>query len=47
MGVGGAGGNAINVRKMFNRTCLDYDNNRYTWTAEDDSTESLLRLTAI
>ena len=43
----GTGGNAINVRKMFNRTCLDYDNNRYTWTAEDDSTESLLRLTAI
>jgi hypothetical protein len=26
---------------------VDWDNNRYTWTVEDDSTESLIRLTAI
>jgi len=43
----GAGGSAIAVKKLFNRTAVDYDNNRYTWEAEDDSTESLLRLTAI
>ena len=43
----GAGGGAIAIKKLFNRTAVDYNNNRYTWTAEDDSTESLLRLTAI
>lgn len=32
---------------MFNRTAVDFDNNRYKWTVEDDSTESLIRLTAI
>ena len=42
-----SGGDAIAIKKMYNRTCVDYDNNRYTWTAEDDSTESLLRLTAL
>jgi hypothetical protein len=42
-----AGGNPIAIKKIFNRTAVDYNNNRYTWTAEDDSTESLLRLTAI
>lgn len=43
----GDGGGAIAIAKLFNRTAVDYSNNRYTWTAEDDSTESLLRLTAI
>jgi hypothetical protein len=43
----GDGGGAIAIKKLFNRTAVDYNNNRYTWTAEDDSTESLLRLTAI
>jgi len=43
----GAGGEAIAIAKLFNRTAVDYNNNRYTWTAEDDSTESILRLTAI
>jgi hypothetical protein len=41
------GGNNVILKKMFNRTAVDYDNNRYTWEVEDDSTESLLRLTAI
>jgi len=41
------GGGAIAIKKLFNRTAVDFNNNRYTWTAEDDSTESLLRLTAI
>ena len=43
----GSGGDAIAIKKLFNRTAVDYNNNRYTWEAEDDSTESLLRLTAI
>lgn len=41
------GGDAVLIKKIFNRTAVDWDNNRYTWTVEDDSTESLLRLTAI
>jgi len=41
------GGNPVLLKKMFNRTAIDYSNNRYTWTVEDDSTESLIRLTAI
>ena len=41
------GGGAIILKKMFNRTAVDFDNNRYKWTVEDDSTESLIRLTAI
>ena len=35
------------TEKMFHRTAVDFDNNRYTWAVEDDSTESLIRLTAI
>ena len=40
-------GTTVQVKKMFNKTAFDWNNNRYTWAAEDDSTESLLRLTAI
>ena len=40
-------GNPVILKKMFNRTAVDWNNNRYTWEAQDDSTESLLRLTAI
>lgn len=42
-----AGGNPVAIKKLFNRTAVDYDNNRYTWEAQDDSSESLLVLTAI
>jgi hypothetical protein len=35
------------LKKMFNRTAVDWSGNRYTWSTEDDSTESLLRLVAI
>lgn len=42
-----AGGDPIIVKKLFNRTAVDWDNNRYTWEVQDDSTESLLVLTAI
>jgi hypothetical protein len=43
----GAGGGAIAIKKIFNRVAVDYNGNRYSWTVEDDSTESLLRLTAV
>lgn len=35
------------IKKIFNRTAVDWDNNRYTWALEDDSTDTVLRLTAI
>ena len=40
-------GNGIAIRKLQNRTCFDFANNRYTWELQDDSTETLLVLTAI
>ena len=43
----GAGGSAIAIAKITSRKAVDYNGNSYTWTTEDDSTESLLRLTAI
>ena len=41
------GGEAVNIRKVQNRTLTDFNNNRYTWEIEDDSTSNILRLTAI
>ena len=41
------GGSAVYIRKVQNRTMIDFDNNRYTWAIEDDSTSNILRLTAI
>ena len=40
-------GEAVNIRKFHNRTVFDFNNNRYTWEIEDDSTSNILRLTAI
>ena len=42
-----AGGDPVLIKKIFNRTAVDWNNNRYTWEVQDDSTESLLVLTAI
>jgi hypothetical protein len=47
MSLVGLAGSPVILKKLFNRTAVDWDGNRYTWTTEDDSTESLLRLTAI
>ena len=41
------GESAVYIRKVQNRTMLDFDNNRYTWAIEDDSTSNVLVLTAI
>lgn len=40
-------GDGVNIRKLQNRTVIDFDNNRYDWEIQDDSTESLLVLTPI
>ena len=45
--VAGGGGNQVRIKKLYNRTCRDFDNNRYTWEIQDDSTESIMILTAI
>jgi len=34
------------ISKIHNRTAVDFDGNRYTWECQDDSTESLMILTA-
>jgi hypothetical protein len=44
--VGGTG-DGVNIRKVHNRTMFDFDNNRYTWEIQDDSTTNVLVLTAI
>ena len=43
----GSQSNPVNIRKVQNRTMIDFDNNRYTWEIQDDSTANLLILTAI
>jgi PKD repeat protein len=40
-------GDGVNIRKVQNRTMIDFDNNRYTWEIQDDSTSNILVLTAI
>jgi len=40
-------GDGVNIRKLHNRTAIDFDNNRYTWEIQDDSTANVLVLTAI
>lgn len=45
--ISGTGGNQVRIKKLFNRTCRDFNDNRYKWEIQDDSTESILVLTAI
>jgi hypothetical protein len=40
-------GTQVRVKKLYNRTCRDFNNNRYTWAIENDSTETILRLTPL
>ena len=41
------GSTPVILKKMFNRTAVDWNNNRYTWEAQDDSSQSLLILTPV
>lgn len=40
-------GNRITLKKITARKATDFDNNQYTWEVEDDSTETIIVLTAI
>jgi len=46
-GVVDGSGDTVNIRKLQNRTLIDFDNNRYSWRIEDDSTANVLVLTLI
>lgn len=37
----------VRIKKLYNRTCRDFSNNRYTWAVQEDSTETIIVLTAI
>lgn len=41
------GGTTVRIKKLYNRTCRDFNNVRYKWTVSNDSTVSVLLLTAI
>ena len=41
------GAGRVTIKKIFNRTAVDFNSNRYTWEVQDDSTETQLILTAI
>ena len=40
-------GNQVRIKKLYNRTCRDFNNNRYTYVIQNDSTASIMVLTAI
>ena len=42
-----ASGESVWVTKIYIRTCRDENNNRYTWSVEDDSSVSYMALVAI
>lgn len=44
---GQLGGQRVPLQKLFNRTVVDWDGNRYDWTIQDDSTETIMVLTQI
>ena len=41
------GSEPISIRELTNRIAIDFSSNRYKWTLTDDSTETLLILTAM
>ena len=45
--VGYLNGQAVRLRKLNNRTCADFNGNRYKWALSDDSTTSVITLTVI
>ena len=40
-------GTQVRIKKLYNRTCRDFNNNRYTYVIQNDSTASIMVLTAI
>jgi hypothetical protein len=45
--IGYLNGASVRLRKLNNRTCADFNGNRYKWALSDDSTTSVITLTAI
>ena len=43
----GSGSVATRIKKIYNKTCRDFSNNRYTWSISDDSTRNVMVLTAL
>ena len=43
----GGGVTTVVIRDLRSRIAIDWSGNRYKWTLQDDSTETLIRLTAI
>jgi hypothetical protein len=41
------GSQPISIRELTNKTAIDFSSNRYKWSLQDDSTETLLILTAM
>ncbi len=40
--IAGTGGNQVRIAKLYNRTCRDFDNNRYIWETDSDSTTATI-----
>ena len=40
-------GSQVRIKKLYNRTCRDFNDNRYTYVIQNDSTASIMVLTAI
>jgi hypothetical protein len=45
--IAGTDGTQVRIKKLYNRTCRDFANNRYTWEVQEDSTVTIIVLTAI
>jgi len=43
----GGGSVATRIKKIYNRTCRDFNNTRYTWAIQDDSTTNIMVVTPI
>ena len=42
-----AGQGAVYIRKVMNRRMIDFNDNSYTWSIDDDSTSNILVLVAV
>jgi hypothetical protein len=45
--IAGSDGNQVRIAKIYNRTCRDFANNRYTWETQDDSTATIFVITPL
>jgi hypothetical protein len=45
--IAGSDGNQVRIAKLYNKTCRDFNNNRYTWETQDDSTATIFVVTPL